>query len=210
MRRRVMEYDKVDWGKAAVGDVVCFNRILTYKKYAEFNVADRPIGVIYYIDDYIRICSMNDREGLYVYGGSSVISGCFTTDAFNIAEVDMNGLPNSDAIYLNLGQSGAAEYACRTYVAPGDITRRWYLPSCGELKQMFINRTIVNRSLLKAMGNGLASGGDYYISSTQYSASLCFYVGSYNLHTANATKGSPGGRVRPVFNFIKQLTSGNL
>ena len=81
---------------------------------------------------------------------------------------------NSDTGY------SPAVCCCVAYSTPGTKPGDWYLPSVGELRQIYANKTAINEKRTAIKGSGF-SGGVYW-SSREYSSSNEYSV---NLNTGN-------------------------
>jgi hypothetical protein len=97
---------------------------------------------------------------------------------------------NKTAVMLGVCTSGAANLAdAYTATVNGVVYGDWFLPSKGELNQMYVNQTAIG---------GFASGG--YWSSSEYAAGNAWYQYFSNGDEGNATKNGTG-YVRPVRAF---------
>lgn len=67
---------------------------------------------------------------------------------------------------------------CNVYSTLGTKPGDWYLPSIGELYQIYDNKTAINGKRTALLGSGFY--GDYYWSSREYSSIGEYYVGLYN------------------------------
>ena len=108
----------------------------------------------------------------------------FITDYHQAAE-DMDGKAATDDIrdILNMG-----------------IADDEYIPSLGELYFMLAHFTRINAALEAVGGEPLRN--DWYWSSTQYSATLAWYLYLDDGNANSTTKAANQGRVRPVSAFL--------
>ena len=63
---------------------------------------------------------------------------------------------------------------CVAYSTPGTKSGDWYLPSIGELYQIYANKTAINEKRTTIKGSGF--NNDSYWSSREYSRSGEYYV----------------------------------
>lgn len=107
--------------------------------------------------------------------------------------VDFNGTANTAAIiagYTEHGVSMEARDMCtvlNTFNA-SDSFKDWYVPACGQLALMFLNKTEINAALAKI--GGTAFELDYYWSSSEYNASSAWSVVFSNGYVSNRNKGN--------------------
>ena len=82
----------------------------------------------------------------------------------------------SDKVDNNPGEGYCAPACCCVaYSTPGTKPGDWYLPTIGELYQIYANKTIINKKRAAIKGSGF-SQGDFYWSSREYSSNLEYYV----------------------------------
>lgn len=76
-----------------------------------------------------------------------------------------------------------------------------YIPSVGEMYLIYTHRKEINAALRHVGGQEIP--GEWYWTSTEYSATNAWYLGLSTGHLSYGTKASSKGRVRPVsaFNF---------
>ncbi len=84
-----------------------------------------------------------------------------------------NGVTNNS----DTGYSPAA-CCCVAYSTPGTKSGDWYLPSIGELYQLYENKTAINEKRTAIKGSGFKEYGDYW-SSREYCDSEDFQYSSY-------------------------------
>ena len=135
-----------------------------------------------------------------VSGGNTAISGR------EAAMMDFAGRSNTSTIITTLGDSAPAATYCRGYypsnVASDDSNfgaGRWWLPSAGELWTIWSHLREINR-VLDEIGGTALSEGQWYWSSTEYSATNAWYLSFTNGSFYSNYKTSEGS-VRPVSAF---------
>jgi hypothetical protein len=108
-------------------------------------------GIIFYIDgsgDHGLIAATSDQS-------SAMLWGCFGNSISGTHGAIGSGKPNTEAIANGCNQAETAAFICHNLVLNG--FNDWFLPSKGELNQMYIQRTFIS---------GFAN--DEYWSSTEY------------------------------------------
>ena len=94
---------------------------------------------------------------------STILKGVFTTENVSEARKDYDGVGNTAAIAK--ADSSSMAQACLSYAFPNG--NKGYLPSVGELRLIYGNRTAIRSALTLIGGASLVS---YYWSSTQSDA----------------------------------------
>jgi len=119
------------------------------------------------------VCAPVDQGGLQWdiqwYNGSNVVTGATnvsieTTGVYGITK--SGGRKNTDLIISKQGAGTYAASSCATLTTGGAVAGDWYLPSIGELNQLFINQALLG---------GFATG-NYWSSSESSSTSASYQV----------------------------------
>ena len=158
-------------------------------------------GVIFWVDQtgqHGLVCSMIDlSEGFEWSNAASSLIG-------STAQSYWDGLSNSNAIVGQEGHTSSAAKLCFDYTNIDygtGIYNDWYLPSRGELTQMFNNIFPVHKTL-ESDGNiatTLLVGDFTYWSSTEYDATDAFHCDQF--FSAGNGKSLTFSRVRAVRTF---------
>ena len=134
---------------------------------------------------------------------SVVVPGVPVTTDKAVAQLDVNGKANTDAILKavvagTISNAPAAQYCADVTFANGE---QGYLPAAGELQAWYDNKTTVN-ACMDAIGadNVYVSTWNYTWSSTQYSASSAWYW-YYSSSNLDYDFKSDGNYARPVSAF---------
>ncbi len=127
----------------------------TYGEEVSFTTGNYAIGAAYlggkiaYLDAsgvHGFVCAIADIEYIQWYNGSSIITGAKnsvleTTGVYGITK--SGGRKNTDAIILNQGQGNYAAAKCAVLTTGGAKAGDWYLPSQGELNQLYVNKNVL-------------------------------------------------------------------
>lgn len=105
-------------------------------------------------------------------GTGGLISGVTTANDEAVAKSDYEGKPNSAAAIAALGSKAGAAYACATNTFLNGDTG--YLPSAGQMKVIYDNKTEIDNLLTVMEGTNLRTGN--YWTSTQAYASNAWRV----------------------------------
>jgi hypothetical protein len=93
------------------------------------------------------VCALSDQStGMRWDNGSDIITGATNTALETIGVYGITksgGRKNTDAIIAAQGAGTYAATICATLTTGGAKAGDWYLPSLGELNQMYINKTIL-------------------------------------------------------------------
>lgn len=123
-------------------------------------------GIIAYIDNSGKhgfVCATSDQSiGTTWSNISSVLFGANNTDLETVGIYGISksgGRKNTDLIISNCGTGTYAAALCAALTIGGANIGDWYLPSKGELNQIYINRIIL----------GIMTGATYW-SSSEYNA----------------------------------------
>ena len=192
-------------GKYSVGDVYTYN--------------DTPIGVVYYVDNYVtKIVALTDIDTTGASGSSKMYwaklsdynwsTGATQTTGTTTAFNDMNGKNNTDKIlaYIKANSKTAEAATATSLYAPsacgtGSMCAKgnWYLPSAGELWTLYNNKATLNSKFTS--NSGAAFQENYYWSSTEYPS-----TGAWNLDFSSGHRVAHGKDwtryVRPVLQII--------
>ena len=116
---------------------------------------------------------------------SNNLSGDYTTWTSG-ALSDFNGKNNTAALLEASDTDSNTTYAnmatwCRIFNQTATENQGytdWYIPACGQLTLMFLNKTAINNTLTKIGGQTIASSG--YLSSSEYSSNRGWGVGFHS------------------------------
>ena len=132
------------------------------------------------------------------FGGSTHLSDDFTTWT-NGALSDFNGKDNTEVIAAASSDARDMCTVLNTFNA-ADSYNDWYVPACGQLALMYLNRTEINVALAKIGGTALTEGS--YWSSSEKSSGYAWGVGFGNGGVSGNPKGY-NGRVR----FVRDIST---
>lgn len=144
-----------------------------------------------------------------LYWSSAAVSGGGTTTGDRVTAFnDWNGKANT-AAQIQHAECSSASYApgfCAKYSrvnanGQGLTAGKWWLPSEGELMCIYANMRKINYALSLIEG-ATQLAEDWYWSSTEYSATLAWYLLFANGYASYTTKATSQFRVRPVSAFI--------
>lgn len=162
-----------------------------YGNEVSFTTSFYAIGVSYlggkiaYLDtsgEHGFVCALNDQGKVATWwNGSFMITGATnylleTTGVYGISK--SGGRKNNDAIINKQGAGSYAASICAALTIGGAKAGDWYLPSMGELNQMYINKTILG---------GFAATN--YWSSTESLNADAIYQDFSNSYQSAASKG---------------------
>jgi uncharacterized protein (TIGR02145 family) len=135
---------------ATNGVGTAYGNEVSFKTLAAKAIGDLYLGgKIAYLDAsgiHGFVCALTDQStGIPWWNGVNItIGGTFTTletsGVYGISK--SGGRLNTDAIILKQGVGTYAASICAALTIGGATPGDWYLPSQGELNQMFVNRTI--------------------------------------------------------------------
>ena len=131
------------------------------------------------------------------FGGSTHLSDDFTTWT-NGALSDFNGKANTAVIAAASRHAKDMCTVLNTFNA-SDSFKDWYVPACGQLALMYLNKTEINAALAKIGGTALAA--NYYRSSSEYSSNYAWYV-LFGSGVVGSDRKGDGSRVR----FIRDIS----
>ena len=106
------------------------------------------------------------------YQSTPNLSGDFTTWTAG-ALSDFNGKANTAAITAASSDTRDMCTVLNTFNA-SDSHDDWYVPACGQLALMYLNKTEINEALEKIDGGAIVD--EYYWSSTEYSSNFGWHI----------------------------------
>lgn len=132
------------------------------------------------------------------YSSSAHLSDDFTTWKAG-ALSDFNGKTNTTVIAAS---SSNARDMCTVLNAfnTSDIHNDWYIPACGQLALIYLNKTEINAALAKIGGTALSD--DRYWSSSERTSLYAWYVDFDDGEVARSLRKDHEGRVR----FIRDIS----
>lgn len=135
-------------------------------------------GVVFFVYN-------NSNNGLIVspvdVSAGTVWSNVFATQIGAGAQSSWNGKSNTAAIIAQTGHITSAALLCKNYNGGGFTD--WYLPAIEELKLIYYNSYIINKTL------GTSSiSSDYYWSSTENNAASSWYIDYFSGAVDSYTK----------------------
>ena len=136
----------------------------------------KAVGVAIISDLYAFVVALEDAISTSVAWAnntSSSVSGCTTADAKGIALHDRQGKKNTEAMLAVSSSTSYPAGACNAYTFRNGKTG--YLPSLGELMELYSNHTEASAAMIKIGGTDFTY--DCYWSSTQASASNAWRIG---------------------------------
>lgn len=159
-----------------------------------------------YGKDVAGITNISSGEG---YIGEGQTYGIDFTTWSTGPVVDFNGAANTAAIiagYTEHGVSMNARDMCsvlNTFNA-SDNFKDWYVPACGQLALIYLNKTEINAALAKIGGTALAAR-DCYWSSSENDSKYAWYVNFDNSYVgAYGSKGDIYGLY--LVRFIRDIS----
>lgn len=147
-------------------------------------------------------------ETALYWSSAAVSGGGYTTTDRVTAFNDWAGKQNT-ATQITHAECNTSSYApgyCAAYSrvnanGKGLTAGKWWLPSMGELMMIYANMRKVNYALSLIEG-ATQLAETWYWSSTEYSATIAWFLGLRDGTASLSTKASYQGRVRPVSAFI--------
>ena len=164
-------------------------------------------GVVVVEGGKTLVVAPTEADGL-LWSSEAVSGGGTTTTDRVTAYSDWNGKANTTAQIAKAACQGAS-YApgfCASYSRAnangyGLTAGKWWLPSLGEMFMIYANMTKINYALSLITG-ATQLAETWYWTSTEYSASVAWYLYLTNGNMGNGAKASLRGRVRAVSAFI--------
>ena len=136
----------------------------------------KAVGVAIISDLYAFVVALEDAIGTSVAWASdtsSSVSNCTIADSKGVAFLDRQGKKNTEAMLAVSSSTSYPAGACNAYTFRNGKTG--YLPSLGELVELYGNRTAASAAMVKIGGTDFTY--DCYWSSTQASASNAWRIG---------------------------------
>lgn len=165
-------------------------------------------GVVVVEGGKVLVVAPTESTTTLLWSSAAVSGGGTTTTDRVTAMNDWNGKANTAAQITHSEASGTG-YApgfCHAYSrvnanGQGLTAGKWWLPSMGEMMMIYANMKKINYALsLIAGATKLAE--DWYWTSTEYSATIAWYLHPNYGYMYNTTKATRRNRVRPVSAFI--------
>lgn len=190
-----------------VGDVIMKDFTVTPLEGAKTRLQD-VLGVVFHVNGPdVRIISVAYPIGHYKFKTENTIVSkylplCKTEQD---ASCDMGGKFNSEAIKNApdfLTEKYPAMGYCMNYSKFGFDKGMWYLPSIGELMQIYHKRDVINATF-RALFDINTINDDWYASSSVYAGDIkqCYWVNMFNGEVRLFEK-MFAGRVRPCFRLV--------
>jgi hypothetical protein len=136
----------------------------------------KAVGVAIISDLYAFVVALEDAIGTSVAWASdtsSSVSNCTIADSKGVALLDRQGKKNTEAMLAVSSSTSYPAGACNAYTFRNGKTG--YLPSLGELVELYGNRTEASAAMVKIGGTDFTY--DCYWSSTQATASNAWRIG---------------------------------
>lgn len=176
------------------------------------------IGVVFYKDDKsIKVISLEDASKSHIkwsYNNTLVPSLTNIINQFDLSSY-FNGKEDTYKIVSYLGDQEPAAYTCYNYSTSGTEISDWYLPSSGDMIQIYENRILLDTNLKKVGGSGLHLSDSYqryYHTSTQYNnlyawelminASSLRITYGYEKNSSSPNRYSDYFYARPILNVL--------
>ena len=132
---------------------------------------------------------------------SILVNNVFTATDVQIADIDFGGKKNTEAIISQLGSSNSqAVNYCNNYTTEGFTVGSWYLPSVGQWKVAYYNKSVINATIVKTTGLSINEDNEYW-TSTQYDADNAYVFGWTNGSSFLADKVISLQYVRPFCTY---------
>lgn len=187
--------------KACVGDVVMKDFSIIKAKEAKDRL-DEVFGVVFYVNGSdVRFVALEKSEDSLMFKTENTLVSKHLPlhENGSIARKDMNGKMNSEII-KNAPDFTKEKYPsmayCMDYNRFGFDRGMWYLPSIGELYQIYNSKEELNKTL-KMLGKEEICNG-WYTSSSDSCAEWSWWFGMYN-GTVNYGNKYTVGWVCPCF-----------
>ena len=119
--------------------------------------------------------ALDESDNIISWSNSSVlVNNVFTNTNSQVAVIDFGGKKNTEAIISQLGSSNSqAVNYCNNYTAEGFTAGSWYLPSAGQWKVTYYNKSVINAAITKTTGSAINEDNEYW-TSTQYDADYAY------------------------------------
>ena len=149
------------------------------------------VGVAVLSDDCRFVISKQEASGGMIWGSTGTPSGCFMNTDKSAALQDFAGKANTDAVITAYGENANAAYYCRNTEGLFPDGRKGYLPSSGEWKAVYDNKSEVVACM--SLIGGTSFKNDYY-----WSSSL---ADLYNAWLLDWTNGNVNYGARGYYNY---------
>lgn len=139
------------------------------------------VGVAVLSDDCRFVISKQEASGRMIWGSTGNPSGCFIGSDSSAALQDFAGKANTDTVLSAYGSEATAANYCRNTSGLFPDGRQGYLPSLGEWKTAYDNKTEVAACM--SLIGGTAFQENWYWSSSLYSslnAWILYWSSGYN------------------------------
>ena len=110
---------------------------------------------------------------------------------------DFNGKANTAVVIAEASIDARDMCTVLNTFNASDSYNDWYIPACGQLALIYLNKTEINAALAKIGGTALSTEYGYW-SSSEYSSDYAWYVDFLNSSVCEDTKGYYGNQVRFV------------
>lgn len=187
-----------------IGDVVMKDNSIVEPKYAKDKL-DEVFGIVFYINGSdVRFMALEKSEDSLMFKTENTLVPKHLPlyENGNIARKDLNGKMNSEII-KNAPDFTKEKYPSMAYCM--DYNRfvfdkgMWYLPSIGELEQIYDSKAELNKTL-KILGKKEIYNG-WYTSSSDCCTEWCWWF-DVNDNIVNYGSKNDYGWVRPCFSII--------
>ena len=111
---------------------------------------------------------------------AEIIAGAFVNPLWRVALIDFSGKTNTEAIVSS--QSSANDIAagkCNNYSTEGFGAGSWYLPSTGQWKVAYYNKSVITAAMNKTAGSPIQED-DYWTSSQNGAANAYYFAWDSN------------------------------
>ena len=127
---------------------------------------DNAVGVGVVADECKFVISKQEASNAMIWGSTGTPAGCFMSNDESAALQDFAGEANTDAVIAAYGENANAAYYCRNTEGLFPDGRQGYLPSFGELRTAYDNKSEVVACM--SLIGGAAFRNSYYWSSSLY------------------------------------------
>lgn len=157
---------------------------------------DNAVGVGVVADECKFVISKQEASGGMIWGSEGTPAGCFMSTDQSAALQDFAGKENTNAVLDAYGTEATAADYCRNTSGLFPVVMQGYLPSLGEWKKMYDNKSEVTACM--SLIGGTAFTGSYYWSSSLYSSNRAWIL-NWNYGIVSYTgRASNDGSVRAI------------
>lgn len=157
---------------------------------------DNAVGVGVVADECKFVISKQEASNAMIWGSEGTPAGCFMSTDQIAALQDFAGKENTDAVLDAYGTEATAADYCRNTSGLFPVVMQGYLPSLGEWKKMYDNKSEVTACM--SLIGGTAFTGSYYWSSSLYSSNRAWIL-NWNYGIVSYTgRASNDGSVRAI------------